>query len=276
MARVAIQGYRGSFHDIVARERFPAISEFVEHSRFYQVFESVRNGQADFGVVAIENSIGGSILENFDFLLKYDLRVIGEIYLRIVHNLIALPGARLEDVREVYTHPMAFAQCFEFLYRRPWIKRVETDDTAGAVRMVKEKGLRNAAAIGSSVAAEIYGMQILEPGIETDKNNYTRFLIISREPLYSERANKTSLVMQTEHRPGSLYNCLKCFADQGLNLSKIESRPIVGKTWNYYFYLDFEKGLDAPETKRALDCLRKVTSMVKILGSYERGGIIEK
>lgn len=276
MNRISIQGYRGSFHDIVAREKFADDSEVVERSTFYAVFEDVKSGLVDFGVIAIENSIGGSILGNFDLLLKYDLKILGEVYLRIVHNLIVLPGVKIEDVKEVYTHPMAIMQCLDFLYKHLEMKRIENNDTAGSVRMIKEKGLRNAAAIASSLAAEIYQMEILARGIETDKKNYTRFLIISREAQYSKKANKTSLVMQTEHRPGSLYRCLKCFADEGLNLSKIESRPIIGKTWNYYFYLDFEAAWNAPETKRALKELKKEASMVKLLGSYERGNIIGK
>jgi len=276
MNRISIQGYRGSFHDIVARKKFADDSEVVERSTFYAVFEDVKSGLVDFGVIAIENSIGGSILGNFDLLLKYDLKILGEVYLRIVHNLIVLPGVKIEDVKEVYTHPMAIMQCLDFLYKHLEMKRIETNDTAGSVSMIKEKGLRNAAAIASSLAAEIYQMEILARGIETDKKNYTRFLIISREAQYSKKANKTSLVMQTEHRPGSLYRCLKCFADEGLNLSKIESRPIIGKTWNYYFYLDFEAAWNAPETRRALKELKKEASMVKLLGSYERGNIIGK
>lgn len=273
--KVAIQGYRGSFHDIVARGKFGKKAEILERAEFYKVFQDVKSGEADFGVIAIENSIGGSILENFDSLLRFDLRVIGEVYLRIVHNLIALPGVKIEDIKEVYSHPMAFAQCLDFLMGHPGMKRVQASDTAGAVRLVKDQGLLDAAAIGSRLAAQVYGMEVLASAIETDKNNYTRFLVISREAAYPETANKTTLVMQTEHQPGSLYRCLKCFADQGLNLSKLESRPIVGKTWNYYFYLDIEAGVNAPETGRALECLKPLTSMVKILGSYERGSIIE-
>lgn len=276
MNRISIQGYRGSFHDIVTREKFANDSEVIERGAFYEVFEDVKSGRADFGVIAIENSIGGSILENFDLLLKNDLKIVGEMYLRIVHNLIVLPGVKIDDVKEVYSHPTALMQCLDFLYKHPEMRRIDSSDTAGSVRMIKEKGLRNAAAIASSLAAEIHQMEILAGGIETDKNNYTRFLIISREAKYPRKADKTSLVMQAKNRPGSLYRGLKCFADEGLNLSKIESRPIIGKTWNYYFYLDFEAAWNAPETKRALKELKKVTSMVKILGSYERGSIIEK
>ena len=276
MIKVSIQGYRGSFHDIVARKKFASDAEIIERSSFFEVFEDVNGGLADRGIVAIENSVGGSVLENYDLLVKYNLEVVGEVYLRIVHNLLVLPGVKLKDVNEVYTQPIAIMQCLGFLQKHPEIKRVGTDDTAGSAKMIKEMGLRNAAAIASNLAAHIYEMEVLVRGIETDRQNYTRFLIISREPEFSEKANKTSLVMQTAHRPGSLYKCLKFFADEGINLSKIESRPIIGKVWNYYFYMDFEAARHAPETKRALKELNKMASMVKILGSYVRGGIIEK
>jgi prephenate dehydratase len=276
MNRISIQGYRGSYHYIVAREKFPGDLVLLERSAFYEVFEDVKSDLADFGIIAIENSIGGSILENFDHLTQYDLKIVGEVYLRIAHNLIVLPGVKMKNVKEVYTHPVAITQCLDFLQKYPTIRRIETDDTAGSVKMIREKGLCNAAAIASSLAAEIYEMEILARNVETDKNNYTRFLIIARDTKYSEKANKTSLVIQAAHRPGSLYKCLKCFADEGLNLSKIESRPIIGKTWNYYFYLDFEAAWNASETKRALQELGKAAVMVKILGSYKRGRVIEK
>lgn len=275
MTRVSIQGYRGSFHDIVARDKFPGELDLLERSDFEGVFEDVNSGLAEFGVVAIENSIVGSFLDTYDLLFKYDLEIVGEVYLRIVLNLIALPDVKLKDVIEVYSHPRAIQQCLKFLEKHPAIKKIETDDTAGSVRMIKESGMRNAAAIASTLAAELYQAEILEKGIETDKKNYTRFLIISRDAKYSEKADKTSLVIRTEHRPGSLCECLKCFAGEGINLSKIESRPIVGKVWQYYFYLDVETGRYTPEGQRALKELNKAASMVKILGSYERGNYIE-
>ena len=201
---------------------------------------------------------------------------MGELYLRIILNFIVMPGVVLKDVNQVYTHPRAMQQCLDFLGKHPKIARIETDDTAGSVKMIKEMGLRNAAAIAGGLAAEIYGMEILSRGIETDKKNYTRFLIISREPRFAEKANKTSLVIRTDNRPGSLCECLKLFSDEGVNLSKIESRPIIGKVWQYYFYLDFEEGRDAPGTRKALRELNNLASIVKILGSYERGKFIER
>jgi len=274
MTKVSIQGYRGSFHAIVARERFPGELEMLERGDFEQVFQDVSSGRAEYGVFAIENSIVGSFLENYDLLLNYDLEIIGEVYLRIVLNLIVLPGVKLKDVTEVYSHPRAIQQCLRFLGKHSSIKKIEIDDTAGSVRMIKEKGLNNAAAIASSLAAELYQAEILEKGIETDKKNYTRFLIFSRDAGNSEKADKTSLVVRTDHRSGSLCDCLKCFADEGINLSKIESRPILGKVWQYYFYLDVETGRYTPEGQRALKELNKAASMVKILGSYEKGTIV--
>ncbi len=275
MVKISIQGARGSYHDIVAREKFPEDSEIIESETFQRVFEDVKKGIVDYGVVAIENSIFGSFLENYDLLLKYDARITGEVYLRIKFDLMALPGVKIEDIKSVYSHSLAFSQSEEFLNRHPHMTRIETDDTAGSSRMIKEKGMRDAAAIGSALAAELYGLKILARDIGSDKKNYTRFLIIAREDKYPPQADKTSIVVRAKNLPGSLYRCLKCFADEGINLSKLESRPIIGRTWDYSFYLDFEKGLNAPETQRALRELENVTSSIKVLGSYEKGKMIE-
>jgi len=274
MIKVSIQGVRGSFHDIVARKEFPDDSEIIESDTIHQVFEDVKKGLVDFGVLAIENSVYGSFLENYDLLLKYDIRIVGEVYLKIVLDLLALPGVKREDIKEIYSHPMAMTEAHHFLEKHPGILRIETEDTAGSVRMIKEKDLRNAAAIGSSLAAEIYGMKFLSRDIGI-KKNYTRFLIISKDTGYPEDADKTSLVIQARNMPGSLYCCLKCFADEGINLSKIESRPVIGRTRDYNFYLDLEQGLNAPETQKALEELGKVTSMVRILGSYKKSPLIK-
>jgi prephenate dehydratase len=272
MIKISIQGSRGSFHDIVARKQFPGDSEIIESETFKQVFEDVHKGVSDYGVVAIENSIYGSFLDNYDHLLKYDTRIVGEEYLSIVLNLIALPNTKIENITEVYTHPMAMNQAEEWLEKHPKMQRIETDDTAAAVRLIKEDDMHTAAAIGSVLAAEIYGMKVIAKDIETEKKNYTRFLIIARpDAPYDLDADKTSLVIRAKNIPGALYNVLKCFNDEDINLSKIESRPIIGKSaWDYYFYLDFEKGLNAPATQRALKGLEKVASMIKILGTYRR------
>jgi prephenate dehydratase len=275
MVKISIQGARGSYHDIVAREKFPEDSEIIESETFQRVFEDVKKGIVDYGVVAIENSIYGSFLENYDLLLKYDARITGEVYLRIKFDLMALPGVKIEDIKSVYSHSLALGQSEEFLNKHPHMVRIETDDTAGSSRMIKEKGMCDAAAIGSALAAELYGLKILAKDIGSDKKNYTRFMIIAREDKCPPQADKTSIVIRAKNLPGSLYHCLKCFADEGINLSKLESRPIIGRTWDYSFYLDFEKGINAPETQRALKELGKMTSDIKVLGSYEKGKMIE-
>jgi len=275
LVKVSIQGTRGSFHDIVARKEFPDDSEIIESDTTHQVFEDVKKGLVDFGVIAIENSIYGSFLENYDFMLKYEVRIVSEVYLKIVLDLLALPGVRVEEIKEVYSHPMAMTEAHSFLEKHSGMLRIETEDTAGSVRMIKERCLKNAAAIGSSLAAEIYGMKILSRDIGK-KKNYTRFLIISKNASYPEGSNKTSLVIQAKNLPGSLYHCLKCFADERINLSKIESRPVIGRTWDYNFYLDFEKGLDAPETQKALKELGNLAPMIKIMGSYKRSPLTEE
>jgi prephenate dehydratase len=276
MARISIQGARGSFHDIVARKKFPGDSEIIESGTFHQVFEDIRDGRADYGVVAIENSIYGSFRENYDLMLAHDAKIVGEVYLRIVLDLIAMPGVKIEDIGEVYTHPLAMTQSHAFLEKHPNMVRIESDDTAGSVRMIKEEGRHDAAAIASALAAEIHGMKILAKDVETKKENYTRFLIIAREIMYPEKADKTSLVIRADDLPGSLYGCLRCFADEGINLSKIESRPVLGRTWDYHFYLDFTRGLKELETRRALEKLKKVTTMLKVLGTYESSHVIEE
>jgi len=269
MVKISIQGARGSYHDIVARKKFPDDSEIIESDTIDRVFKDVKKGVVDYGVIAIENSIYGSFLENYDLLLKYDAKIVSEVYMKIVLDLLALPGARIEDITEVYSHPMAMSEAHHFLEKHPGLRRIETEDTAGSVRMIKQEGLKTAAAIGSSLAAEIYDMKILSRDIGV-KNDYTRFLIISKETAYPQDADKTSLVIQAKNLSGSLYYCLKCFADEGINLSKIESRPVIGRTWDYNFYLDFEDGLNSPRTQRAMKELEKATSMIKILGSYRK------
>ena len=276
MVKISIQGARGSFHDIVARAHFPGESEIIESPTYQQVFEDVKKGTAQYGVVAIENSSYGSFLDNYDLLLKYETRIVAEVYLRIVHNLIAFPGAGVKEITEVYSHPTAMAESHLFLDQHPQMKRIETDDTAGSVRMIKDKGMHNAAAVAPRLTAELYGMHVLSRDIGTNKKNYTRFLIIAREGAQGDgKADKTSLVIRAKNIPGSLYLCLKCFADEGINLTKLESRPIIGDVWQYHFYLDFERSLTAPETQRALKELGKVTSMVRVLGSYEKGQMLE-
>ena len=275
MVKISIQGSRGSYHDIVARQRFPGDSEIIECPTNKKVFEDVKKGVSDYGVIAIENSSYGSFLNNYDLMTKYDTRISGEAYLHIVFNLIGFPGAAFKDISEVYSHPQALADCHDYLEQHPGLKRIETDDTAGSLLMLKERDLRQAAAIASRLSAEIHGMHILARDIGSNKKNYTRFLFISREADTHAAAGKTSLVIRAKNIPGSLYQCLKCFADEKINLTKLESRPVIGDSWQYFFYLDFERGLHTFETQRALKELDRVAGMVKVLGSYESGAMLE-
>jgi prephenate dehydratase len=276
MIKISIQGARGSYHDIVARRKFPGESEIIESPTYRQVFEDVKNGLTDYGIVAIENSSYGSFLENYDSLVNYDIQIVAEAYLHIIFDLIALPGARMNEIEEVYSHPQALTDCHLFLEQHPKMRRVETDDTAGSVRMIKEHKMTKAGAIGSKLAAQIYNMNILASNIGANKKNYTRFLIISRKPEITPDADKTSLVIRAKNTSGSLFHCLKCFADEGINLSKLESRPIIGDNWQYYFYIDFERGLNEPDTQKALACLGSNTTMLRVLGSYPKCSMLEE
>ncbi|MCP4691041.1 MAG: phospho-2-dehydro-3-deoxyheptonate aldolase, partial [Desulfobacterales bacterium] len=196
-------------------------------------FEAVKSGEANFGVIPLENSLMGSIHQNYDLLLEYDLPIIGELRLRIIHNLIGHPGARLEDVRRVLGPSPALQQCTQFLETAgDWIQ-VPVSDTASAVKTIAEGGERTDAAIGSKAAAEVYGMEVIEESVETNPRNYTRFVIISAEPLENGRREKSALVFATDHQPGALFETLKVIAENGINLVKLESRPIHGKPWEY-------------------------------------------
>lgn len=244
--KISIQGYKGSFHDVVASKLWPE-KTLLERSSFNEVFADVKDGRADFGVVAIENSIAGAILENYDRLRNSGLTVVAEDYLRIVHNLMALPGQKIEDIREVWSHPMALKQCQEFLSKYPHIKQVEADDTAGVAGRIVREGLTGIAAIASSLAAEIYGAEILAAEIETDPQNYTRFLVITKDFSVTKGAisrhdvpsYKTSLYIETAHKPGGLLNALQVLSVAGFNMTMLVSRPVIGKAWEYGFYIDF-------------------------------------
>lgn len=266
--KISIQGVKGSFHDIVARKKFGAEINTLERDSFKEVFADVGEGRAGFGVIAIENSIAGSILENFDLLLKHDLYIVGEDYQRISHQLMALPGTELSEIEEVWSHPMAIKQCEDYLAQHPdWIV-IEKPDTAGSAKMIRAEHKLNTAAIASELAAATYELDILAAGIETNKDNYTRFLIISKEKNYSEEADKTSIVFTAEDKPGSLAKVMMAFAEAGLNLTKIESRPIIGKSWKYYFYLDFEAGVNSPKTKKVFENILPYVQWFRVLGSY--------
>jgi prephenate dehydratase len=268
MTRVAFQGERGAFSED-AVIRFFGDAELIPCRSFSHVFESVTKDKADFGVVPIENSQAGSINETYDLLLRYDLNIYGEIDLRVNHCLMALPGESLASIKTVYSHPQALAQCEQFLGKMG-AEIVPTYDTAGSAKLIQEKRLVNCAAVASKRVAQIYEMQVLAENIQTIPNNYTKFFVISKKKAKYAEKNKTSLIFTTKNIPGALYDCLGAFSKRGINLTKLESRPIKDKPWEYIFYVDFEGHLEDDTCSQALTYLKKKTSFIKILGSYPK------
>lgn len=272
--RVAFQGERGAYSEAAAIAHFGSAIEPIPCSEFDDVFRAVVDGMCDRGLAPIENSLGGSIHRNYDLLLRHQLSIVGEENLRVVHNLIALPGVRLADVRRVYSHPQGLAQC-EGTIDRLGLERVPTYDTAGSVKLLREQGIRDGAAIASRRAAEVYDMQILMAGIEDDEENFTRFLALAREappPPPIDVPAKTSLVFAAANVPGSLFKALSVFALRDIDLTKIESRPLKGKPFEYYFYLDFAGSMAEARCQKALDHLAEYASFLRVLGSYPRAG----
>jgi 3-deoxy-7-phosphoheptulonate synthase len=266
--RAAFLGELGTFSHKACAQYFGDEVKAVPMSSFTQIFEAVKVGDVDFGVVPLENSLSGSIHENYDHLLEYDLRIIGEITLRIMHHLIAHPEAKTEDINRVYSHPQVFQQCRQFLDQHEAWDLVSAKDTATAVKQIKEGGLISDAAIASKVAAEIHEMAVIQEAIETNPRNYTRFVIISTRRLENGPRRKSSLIYSTGNRPGALFATLKVFADNGINLVKLESRPIHGKPWEYMFYIDLEADIESASLKPVLDQLEKNTDYLRVLGSY--------
>jgi chorismate mutase/prephenate dehydratase len=267
--RVAFQGERGAYSESAVYSFFGAQVEVKPCRDLTEVFENVDEQESQYGVVPIENSLEGSVNQTYDLFLVHDLKVCGEIILRVSHCLIANPSTSLEEVKAVYSHPQALAQCREFL-ERLGRELIPTYDTAGSVKMLKEKGLKDAAAVASERAAELYGMKILAREIEDNPANYTRFFVLSKEDSPVTGRDKTSIIFSTTHTPGALYQALGEFAKRNINLAKIESRPTKQKPWEYNFYLDFEGHRGEARCAEALKELEKSTTFIKILGSYRR------
>lgn len=271
--KVAFQGELGAYSEIAARALFGEV-ELLPVETFEDVFRAVDAGECERGVVPIENSLTGSVHRNYDLLLENPLWIVGEVKLRIVHHLIALPGVKLEDVKRAYSHPQALEQCRAFLRERK-IEPVPVYDTAGAVRILKEKGLRDSAAIASIQAARDYDMEVLASDIAEHRENFTRFLAVGREPAGDLEDPKTSVVFALKNIPGALFKALSVFALRDIDLMKIESRPIRGKPWQYMFYLDFEGGMDEERCRRAVDHLGEIATFLRVLGSYDKGREVE-
>ncbi len=266
---VAFQGERGAFSEEAAYQLLGRKTRVLPHETFPAAFQSVATGKTKLSLVPIENTLAGSVYENYDLLLKNDLHIVGETNLRIVHNLLAFPETRLKDVRQVYSHPVALAQCSGFFAHHPRIEKVAVYDTAGAVKMLGERRVRGAAAIASRTAARVYGARVLRTHLEDHHENYTRFLLLSKSARISPKANKVSIVFSTRNVPGALYRCLSVFALRDIDLTKMESRPLRGRPWEYFFYLDFVGHVKQERCRNALAHLGEVTDFLRVLGCYE-------
>lgn len=272
--KVAIQGEHGSFHEVAARQYFSYDDiELVPCSTFDLTLNTVKDGDADFAVMAIENARSGSILYNYTLIRESGLKILGEHNLRVRQNLMALPGQQITDIREIRSHPIALAQCMTFLNQFPGMTLIESDDTAGSARQVSENRLTGVAAIAPAIAAEIYGLDLLAEGIETYKQNYTRFHVVGSEEKGNTKGNKVSICFSTGHKPGSLAKVLVKLAELQINLSKIQSVPRLNGEWEYMFYLDLElnKNTKSEVIRRVL---AKYTSNLEILGVYFKGDML--
>lgn len=270
--KIAIQGGPASFHDVVTQQYFAGQSNaIIPCMTFPKVFAGVKSGEADYGVIAIENALAGSILGNYSLLHDYPVSIIGEAYLPIQQNLLALPGQTVKDIRIVRSHPMALLQCTNFLESHANLQAIEAADTAESAREIRENNLTGIAAIASKAAAERYGLEIIEPCIEDYKENYTRFLVIAREAnTDNAEANKASVNFRLHHRAGELAKILDVFRDRQINLSLIQSIPIMSKPSEFTILLDLE-WQDYEAFREAIDIIEPMTVEIKILGIYKRG-----
>jgi len=266
--RVAFQGEPGAYSEEAGYGYFGK-AEMVPQESFEAVFTAVASGDCQSGLIPIENSLAGSIHQNYDLLLRHDLYILGEYFLRVRHCLIGFPGVQKDEIKRIISHPQALEQCAGYL-RELGVKIEPVYDTAGSVKMLKSSGEQTTAAIASKRAAEIYEMQVLQESIEDNPENYTRFLEISSTPKLPQGDAKTSIVFTIKNIPGSLFKALSVFALRDIDLTKIESRPLAGSPWQYLFYVDFVGKTSEDSTRRALDHLGEYATMLRVLGSYPR------
>lgn len=272
---VAFQGAEGAFSQVAAYRLAGENIRVVPCQRFEEVFQRLSEGKVDLAVIPIENTLHGSVHENYDHLLHFNLPIVAETHVRISHSLIALPGVPFSKIKKVYSHPVALNQCLNFFAAYPQLERVPFYDTAGSVKMIMQEGLGDSGAIASSVAATIYGAKILRKNLEDDRGNFTRFFLLTRPgkklPARDAKDWKTSIVFTTRDTPGALFRVLSCFALRDLSLAKIESRPLRGRPWEYQFYLDFAARDTDPAAAKALGHLAELADTLRVLGSYPRG-----
>jgi prephenate dehydratase len=272
--KIAIQGGYGAFHEIAAIHYFENEDiEIVPNNTFKDLFSALKQGLVDFGITAIENSLAGSILPNYTLLLESNMKIIGEIYLRIKQNLVALPGQSIYDIKEIYSHPMALLQCQKFFEEYPHIRLIDSIDTALSAKDIRDKNLSGVGAISSTLAAHKYDLEILAASIETNKKNYTRFLILegkNGEIKANNKVNKSSITFALAHKIGCLSKVLSILSYYDINLTKVQSMPIIGKEWEYQFYVDLEIE-DYLLYKQAVEAIKPFTSNLQILGEYMKG-----
>ena len=265
--KIAYQGEPGAFSEAAARRVEPE-AQLLPSKSFEEVFDRVAAEPATWGVLPFENSIGGSIHRNYDLLLSHELPIVGEVELPVVHHLLALPGATLAGLRRVYSHPQGLAQCERFLRTLTNVDIIATYDTAGSAKMVADAGLKDAAAIASARAGEVFGLASLAASVQDFDDNITRFLVIGRKPIRDAVPDKTSIVFSLPNEPGSLFKALSVFALRGIDLTKLESRPIPGRPWEYLFYVDLGVARDEVTCGRALTHLGEFAPMLRTLGTY--------
>lgn len=271
---VGYLGLPGSF-SYLAAQKYLSSARLISCQTFKQIMEKVKQGQLSLGILPIENSLSGSLIDNYDLLVSSGLFIVGEVYLRIKQNLLSKTKVSLSEIDTVYSHPEAFRQCAKFLEKLP-IKKIAIDDTSSAAEYIANQGSKNEAAIASVTAAKIYSLTILKKGIETNKNNFSRFLVVARQRKkdFLTRANKATVLFNLAHRPGTLYQALGVFAKKRMNLTKIESRPILGKPFEYLFILDFEFD-SLSQAQAVVEEMRQHTTFQKVLGYYQKGNFHE-
>ncbi|MAG91563.1 prephenate dehydratase [Candidatus Woesearchaeota archaeon] len=270
--KVAFQGIKGAYSESAIYKHFGKDAEAIGYDLSEEVFDAVLNNKVDFGLLPFENTIAGSVVVNYDLLLNNDVSLIAEVFFQIKHNLLSHKGSKLDNLKSVYSHPHALEQCREFIKKNK-LKAVPEYDTAGAAKIVKERNNVGEAAITSEFCAEIYGLDIIEKDIETNKSNSTKFFVFVKSDKVPKniKKEKTSISFKTKHYPGALINCLQRLAKHGLNLTKLESRPVPENPWEYIFYADFEGGTNSQKVKLALSEMEAACTLLKVLGSYAKG-----
>ena len=267
MTTISFQGVAGAYSEEAVRQYFGPETETMPCRTFSELFAIVEQRGADYGMLPVENSLAGSVVQSYELLMEHDLRVRAEVILRVQHNLMAVPGTKMDDLKQVKSHPQALAQCERYLARRG-LEAVPHFDTAGSARDLAENPEPETGVIASALAAELYGLEILDPGVEDLPFNYTRFFVLGQDDPPRSQHSKTSLIFTTRHQPGALYDSLGEFAKRDINLLKIESRPRRNRPWQYLFYLDFEGHWQDTECEAALMSLLRRSSFVKLLGSF--------